>query len=91
MFLIGVIADYCTTQLYKYIVQDSAVTVKYLRLSNEGGQAKFVENLHASPFNKNLLNIPTFSQIHLAGQYLLVLYKSQSRQSAKRFSPAYLE
>jgi hypothetical protein len=32
------------------------------------GQAKFAENLRASPFNKDLSNETTFSLIHLAGQ-----------------------
>jgi hypothetical protein len=39
-------------------------------LSEAGGWGKFAENLRASPFNKNLSNETTFSQIHLAGQYL---------------------
>jgi hypothetical protein len=34
------------------------------------GQAKFAENLPASPFNKDLSNETTFGLINLAGQYL---------------------
>jgi hypothetical protein len=34
------------------------------------GQIDFSENLHAKLFNDDLSNEPTFSQIHLAGQYL---------------------
>jgi hypothetical protein len=45
--------------------------LKYFKeLSDDGGQAVFAENLHASPFNKDLSNEATFSLIHLAGQYL---------------------
>ncbi len=35
-----------------------------------GGWAKFAENLHASPINKDLSKETTVSLIHLAGQYL---------------------
>ncbi len=39
-------------------------------LSQDGGLADFSKNLCASSFNKDLLNDITFSQIHVAGQYL---------------------
>ncbi len=35
-----------------------------------GGRVKLAENLRASPFNKDLSNETTFSQIHLVGQVL---------------------
>jgi hypothetical protein len=37
-------------------------------LSQDGGRVKFAENLRASPFNDDLSNDTTFSQIYLAGQ-----------------------
>jgi hypothetical protein len=39
-------------------------------LSQDGGRASFSLNLRASLFNDDLSNETTFSQIHLAGQYL---------------------
>jgi hypothetical protein len=42
----------------------------FKRLSEDGGQAKFAENLRASPFNEDLSNATTFSLMYLAGQYL---------------------
>jgi hypothetical protein len=39
-------------------------------LREDGEQAKFAENLRASPFNKDISNKTTFSLIHLDGQYL---------------------
>jgi hypothetical protein len=38
--------------------------------SQDGGRAKIAKNIRASPFNKDLSNDTTFSQIHLDGQYL---------------------
>jgi hypothetical protein len=39
-------------------------------LSQDGGLTDFSENLSASLFHDDLSNEPSFSQIHLAGQYL---------------------
>jgi hypothetical protein len=39
-------------------------------LSQGGGGTDFFENLGTSLLNKELLNETTFSQIHLAGQWL---------------------
>jgi hypothetical protein len=39
-------------------------------LFNDGGQAKFAENLRSSSFYRDLSNENTFSLNHLAGQYL---------------------
>ncbi len=38
--------------------------------SQDGGRTNFSENLHASLFNDDLSNKPSFSQIHLADQCL---------------------
>ncbi len=40
------------------------------RSKEDGGQAKFTENLRASPFDKDLSNETTFSLIHLTGKFL---------------------
>ncbi len=48
--------------------QEDGLTFK--GLSEDGWQAKFAENLRATPFNEDLPNETTFSLIHLAGQYL---------------------
>ncbi len=42
-------------------------------LSQDGAQAKFAENLRGSPVNKDLSNETICSQIHLTGQYILIL------------------
>jgi hypothetical protein len=39
-------------------------------LSEDGGRAKFVENLRVPPFSEDLSNETTCSLIYLAGQYL---------------------
>jgi hypothetical protein len=39
-------------------------------LLQDGGRTDFSENLCTSLFHDDLSNEPTFSQIHLAGQYL---------------------
>jgi hypothetical protein len=39
-------------------------------LAQDEGRTDFSENLRTSLFNDNLSNEPTFSQIHVAGQYL---------------------
>jgi hypothetical protein len=39
-------------------------------LLQDGGRTDFSEKLRASLFNDDLKNEPTFSQIHLVGQYL---------------------
>jgi len=53
------IANYCTR-----------CHCNFKGLSQDGGRAKFAENLRAFPFNKDQPNESTFRQIHLAGQYL---------------------
>jgi hypothetical protein len=42
-------------------------------LSKDGDQVKFAENLRGSPCYKDLSNETICSQIHLAGQYILIL------------------
>ncbi len=44
--------------------------LKLWRALTEWGRTKCYKNLRVSPFTKDLLNETTFSQIHLAGQYL---------------------
>ncbi len=39
-------------------------------LPKDGARTDFSENFRASPFNEDLLNETTFSQIYLAGQHL---------------------
>jgi hypothetical protein len=44
----------------------------FKELLQDGGRADFSKNLRASLLNKYLTNEPSFSWIHLAGQYLKI-------------------
>ncbi len=51
-------------------LKNKEALLNFKGLSEDGGRAKFAENLSASPLNKYLPNETTLSMIHLAGQYL---------------------
>jgi hypothetical protein len=52
-----------------FCVQVANICTRWL--SQDGEREDFSKNLRASLFNVDLSNEPNFSQIHLAGQYLL--------------------
>jgi hypothetical protein len=67
--LLSSISIVCAKLRQSYITPNcSAVTLKGSQ--RMGRRAKFIENLCAPPFNEDLANERTFSQIHLSGQYL---------------------
>jgi hypothetical protein len=59
-------------------------------LSQHGGWADFYKNLRASLFNDDLSNEPYFGQIHLAGQYLLILWLICSTFSVTAEFPGFI-
>ncbi len=73
-------------------MQPSLSLFKFAPFSEDGGQAKLAENLHASPFNKDLSSEATFNLIHLAEQYLLrgkcLIFPPVRRLVRGRFLPS---
>jgi hypothetical protein len=70
-----------------YIVENKEALKNFKGHSQDVGQAKFAENIHASPFNEDRSNENTFSLIHLDSTFCAANFSFAQLAKGKKSRP----